>query len=196
MFFMLLVVSVVGCASPGELKSLPKAGSRVGTELVQDAIANGATSCRYNLEDLLVHAMGDRRSEGVVNYPAEDIQRRPFSGSYVTTYQNGDRSNLQFVVGKDASGFCFLYWSETRFWNKSCEAMGAMYRDDRRTLSTSRIGSSLVLSGDKTVMVLLNPLSSSSCLVTESDTAWRIDTDEAARQWIKEDHGYDPAEPK
>ena len=187
----LILVGATGCTTPGALKSIPDA--RVGEDILRDAIAMGATACRYNLEDMLAHAIGDAKAQGGGRYPIEDIERRPFAGSYVTTYENGDRAHLQIVAGKDASGFCTLFWNETRFWKQPCGDVAAMYQDGVAR-DVHAIGDSTMLSGDRMLHVLLTPLPGSNCLVTESDAAWRIHPDEAAREWIRDDRGYDPAE--
>ena len=188
-----LSLTLAGCAAGGgPLKVYPDKGERVGQGIIADALANGATSCRYNLEDVVIHAIGDRNSDGVAIYPKGDAARRPFSGLYVTEYPNGDRSNLQFSVGPDASGFCSVSWTETRYWRHSCEKVVSQH-EGYEELSRSNVGASVLLSDGGTLQVLLTDASGSGCLVTESDMAWRIDPDEAARAWIKADHGYDPA---
>jgi hypothetical protein len=178
----------------GPLKTYPEAGKRIGQGTIEDAVAHGATSCRYNLEDLVVHAIGGRDSDGVATYPTGDAARRPFSAIYATKYSNGETANVQMSVGPDASGFCSVSWTESRFWKNSCSEVIAV-QERYGALNRSKLGDSILLSDDGTLRVLMSDVPNSGCLVTESDVAWRIDPDEAARTWILEDHGYDPAAP-
>jgi hypothetical protein len=184
---------LAGCAQMGPLKVFPQEGRRANAAFVDDAIKHGATSCRYNLEDTLYHALGDRKTTGVARYPQGEAARRPSTGLHVTTYANGDQAHLQWVVGPDGSGNCSVYWTETRYWPHSCEAVIKQH-DRYAALATQDLGEdasgSILLVGD--MQILLTPVSRHGCLVTESDIGWRTDPDDKARDWIKQDHGYDP----
>lgn len=177
-----------------ELKTYPR--SRPDLHIVDEAVARGATSCRFNLEDLVIHAIGDRQIDGLATYPVGAEQTRPSMGTYVTTYPNGDQSHLQWVAGPDASGLCTLYWSESRYWKQSCPEVLAGYDRDEWT-GPQPVGASTLLVGVQEkgngLRVLATPVGS-GCMVTESEVAWRIDPDREAREWIKADHGYDPGE--
>jgi hypothetical protein len=154
----------------------------------------GATTCRYNLEDLIVHALGDRDRDGFTTYPIGAEANRPSAGIYVTKYPNGDESHLQWVVGPDASGYCTLYWTESRHWKQTCAKVLARYEGDEWGTPQSLGGSTLLVGRQEKgngLRVVATPVDS-GCMVTESDMAWRIDPDEKAREWIKADHGYDP----
>lgn len=179
----------------GELKYYPDQGQRVDPAFVADALRNGAVSCRYNLEDAVIHAIGDRKWSGNAEYPEANADKRPFSGLYATEYPDGGQSHLQLVIGKDASGLCTESWTETRFWRFSCDRVISAherYSGAERT----EVGDSVLLtskSGEEGgFRILLTPLSKRKCLVTESDIAWRMGPDSEAKEWIKQDHGYDP----
>ena len=182
--------ALVGFAD-SELKSYPD--ERPNPAIIQEVVARGATSCRYNLEDLLIHALGDREGDGVAFYPIGDEKRRPSMGMYVTTYPNGEQSHLQWMAGPDASGYCSLYWTESRNWKQPCKDVIETYVRERG-VSAQAMGEGTLLtsaSPNNSLKVVATP-AGEGCLVTESDIAWRIDPDESAREWIQADHGYDP----
>lgn len=193
-----ILVGLSACARIGDLKYYPEQGQRVDSSFVDDALRNGATSCRYNLEDMAIHAIGDRGWSGNARYPEVDADKRPLAGLYVTKYPDGDQSHLQWVIGKDASGFCSEFWTETRFWKFSCDRV---IRTHERYSSADRTqaGDSILLdigSGKAIgLRVLLTPLTKRTCLVTEAEMTLRSDPDSKAREWIEEDHGYDPDSP-
>jgi hypothetical protein len=191
-----LPLVLVGCSAMGPLKVFPDQGKRVDSFFVDDAVKNGANSCRYNLEDVTIHAVGDRGWAGKAEYPKGDADRRPYTGLYVTKYPNGDQSHLEFVVGKDASGFCTVSTTETRFWNFPCARVMSeheLYANSEREKSGDSIFLTRTSGKGIGLRILLTSLTSHTCLVTESEIAWRTEPDEKARDWIKEDHGYDPA---
>ncbi|MBU8975891.1 hypothetical protein JI752_007015 [Lysobacter sp. MMG2] len=181
---------LVGFAE-SELKTYPD--DRPNPAIIEEAVARGATSCRYNLEDMLIHALGDREGQGVAFYPVGDEKRRPYMGLYVTTYPNGDQAHLQWVAGPDASGLCALSWTEARHWKQPCKDVVERYVRDRG-VQGQPMGEATLLtstSPDNGLKVVATP-AGDGCLVTESDIAWRLDPDEKAREWIQADHGYDP----
>lgn len=176
----------------GDLEKYPD--GRINPSIIEDVVSRGATSCRYNLEDLLNHAMGNRDWDGVAFYPVGDEKRRPATGIYVTTYPDGSQSHLQWVAGPDASGMCALYWTESRFWKEPCDSVAETYIRERH-LTPMPMGSEKLLipaEGEPSSLKVVTTSVADGSLVTESDIAWRVDPDEKAREWIKEDHGYDP----
>lgn len=185
--------TLVGCRA-NVRESATTDPNRVARMIARNFVESGATACRYNVEDMLVHATAEvTAAVGQMHLPEADVERRPSSAMYVLTRADGATSHLQVSFGKDASGFCSLQWSDTRVWNRSCAYKQADYLANGR-LKAEQLGQSTVLTGERAVGILLTPLSKRRCLVTEFDAAWRIDPDEAARDWIKEDHGYDPLE--
>jgi hypothetical protein len=190
--FAIFLLWQTGCTAIGPLQTLPENGTKIDSFFVDDAIRNGASSCRYNLEDVIIHSIGNREWSGRSNYPKGDANRRPYTGLYVTKYSNGDQSHLQFVVGKDASGFCTVFTTETRYWHFSCDRV---IREHKRYAAGDRTQSenSIVLTKPSSgLRILLTELTTRSCLVTESDIAWRLEPDQNAREWIRKEHGYDP----
>jgi len=181
---------LVGFDGP-DLKTYPD--GRMSPVIIEDVMSRGATSCRYNLEELLLHAIGNRDFDGVAFYPVGDEKRRPAMGVYVTTYPDGGKAHLQWMAGLDASGMCALYWTESRFWKDSCDVVVEKYVRER-DMTSMPMGEETLLIGktpDNGIKVMATS-AGDGCLVTESDVAWRVDPDEKAREWIKEEHGYDP----
>lgn len=191
---LMVVLAALPCLAGfggGDLKTYPD--GRINPSIIEDVVSRGATSCRYNLEDLLIHAMGNRGWDGVAFYPIGDEKRRPSTGIYVTTYPDGSQSHLQWLAGPDASGMCALYWTESRFWKEPCDVVVEKYVRER-DMTSMPMGEEKLLIGktpDNGIKVMTTSVGD-GCLVTESDVAWRVDPDEKAREWIKEEHGYDP----
>jgi hypothetical protein len=149
-------------------------------------------SCRFNLEDAFLHALGERRAEGVALYPEVDKDKRPLSGLYLVYHDGKVRGHLQVTAGVDASGLCTVEWTESYVSNERCShySSGLPEHDTYKPLS---FGNSNYLPSKGSFRTLLTPLPHGRCLVTETDIAWRVDPDIEARKWIQEEHHYDPA---